>query len=165
MTRASGASSREERGPSEIRVGRTLQFMQLLLELAHALQTLSKRMDVVIGVTAAQRLAIRLVGRAPGVTAGEVAAAMRIHPSTFTGILRRLLESGALARTADADDARRARLTLTAHGRALNDDQRPTVEAAVRRALLRASATEVEHARKLLTYLVEELERETEGAE
>lgn len=146
-------------------MGRTLQFMQLLLEIAHGLQSLSKRMESVVGVTAAQRLAIRLVGRAPGSTAGDVATAMRIHPSTLTGILRRLEESGAITRAADASDGRRAHLTLTAKGRAINEDQRPTVEAAVRRALMRASPDEVEHARKMLTLLVEELERETDAVE
>ena len=136
--------------------------MQTLMELTHALQSLSKRMEVTIGVTSAQRVAIRWIGRSPGISAGSLAEAMRLHPSTLTGILRRLEDQGMIVRKSDREDARRAQLSLTSAGNAIDAEQRPTVEAAVRRALMRVSAADVAAARRLLKAMVEELERECE---
>lgn len=149
--------------PADLRVGKALQFMQLVLELSHALQSLSKRMEASIGVTAAQRLAIRLIGRSPGCSPSDLADAMRIHRSTLTGILRRLEDAGAIAREPDAHDGRRAHLMLLARGREVDAAQRPTVEAAVRRALGRASARELDAARRVLELLAAEIEREAAG--
>ncbi len=153
------------RDGNEIRVGKTLEFMQILFELTHALQSLSKRMEASIGVTAAQRLAVRLIRAAPGLAAGELATAMRIHPSTLTGILRRLEAAKAVARSVDANDARRARLSLTERGRAIDKQQRPTVEAAVRRALGRAREADIEACRRVLEILAEEIEREARATD
>ena len=144
---------------------KTLAFMQRLLELSHALQSLSKRMEATIGVTAAQRFAIRWIGRTPEVTAGELADAMRLHPSTLTGILRRLEEQGAISRRADREDGRRARLTLTARGKALDAEQRPTVEAAVRRALGKCSPADAAATRRVLATVVAELAREVDESD
>ena len=64
----------------------TLSFMQLLWELHHELQAQSKEMEHRHGVTGPQRLVLRLVGRFPGVSPGELAALLRLHPSTLTGV-------------------------------------------------------------------------------
>lgn len=146
----------------EPRFGKTLQFMQQLWELTHALQSLSKRMEVAIGVTGPQRLAVRIVGRQPGISAGELSTALRIHPSTLTGILRRLEERRAIRRQADPDDARRARLYLAATGEDLDEERSPTVEAAVRRAMLHCSAADLAATKRVLRTVIEELEREAE---
>jgi DNA-binding MarR family transcriptional regulator len=144
------------------KLGKTLQFMQLLWELGHALQSLSKSMESALGISGPQRLALRLVGRAPGISPGELASAMRLHKSTVTGILRRLEDHGALRREGNAEDGRRAHLRLTRLGTELDAERSPTVEAAVRRALLRVSQEDADAARRVLEALVEEIERETE---
>jgi DNA-binding MarR family transcriptional regulator len=46
-----------------------------------------------------------MVGRHPGVDAGELADLLRIHPSTFTGILARLERGKYLIRVVDQRDA------------------------------------------------------------
>jgi DNA-binding MarR family transcriptional regulator len=146
--------------PPDARFGKTLQFMQQLWELSHALQSLSKRMESSLGVTGPQRLALRIIGRQPGISAGELSSTLRIHPSTLTGILRRLEERRAIRREADPDDARRARLHLAASGRDFDRERSPTVEAAVRRAMLHCSASDLAAAKRVLRTMITEIERE-----
>jgi MarR family transcriptional regulator, organic hydroperoxide resistance regulator len=140
--------------------GETLQFMQFLWALVHALDVRSKRMVKTVGVTGPQRLVIRIVGQKPHRTASEIAAILGMHPSTLTGLLARLEARDMLAREADPDDRRRARVSLTAAGRKIDKLQRGTVEAAVRRALGRVNSTSLDSTRATLSRLIEELERD-----
>jgi DNA-binding MarR family transcriptional regulator len=139
--------------------GETLQFMQRLWELVHALDVRSKRMAQEIGVTGPQRLVIRLIGQRPRQTASEIATTLGKHPSTLTGVLARLEARALIVREADAEDRRRARFTLTAAGKKVDRERRGTVEAAVRRALGRAHDAAVESTVSTVALLVEELER------
>src|SRR5450432_485115 len=137
--------------------GETLQFMQRMWELVHALDVRSKRMIKAVGVTGPQRLVIRIIGQKPNQTASQIATTLGKHPSTLTGVLARLLERGMITREADAEDRRRARFGLTAAGKKIDKLQKGTVEAAVRRALGRTSDAKVEGMREVLSLLVEEL--------
>jgi DNA-binding MarR family transcriptional regulator len=101
-----------------------------------------------------------MIGRAPGISAGRVSEALRLHPSTLTGILRRLEERGLVRRKPDPADGRRALFELTPTGRKLDEQRSQTVEAAVRRALLQARPADVEAAARVLETLIVELERE-----
>lgn len=140
-------------------LGPVLDFMRALWALDHALQSASKRMEAQLGVTAPQRLVIRIVGRFPRLSAGEVAEILHLHPSTLTGILRRLEERGMLGRRADPADARRALLKLTAKGRSVDGLKNGTVETAVRRALRRLPENAVRAARDAALTLSDELMR------
>ncbi|MBK9033679.1 MAG: MarR family transcriptional regulator [Myxococcales bacterium] len=133
--------------------------MQGLWALVHALEVRSKRMSRTLGVTGPQRLVLRVVGRHPEITAGEIARILDLHASTLTGILARLESRGMLARHVDPRDRRRARFALTAAGRRIDRERKGTVEAAVRRALTRVSSSAAEETRGLLQALVHELER------
>ena len=113
----------------------TLQFMQLLWSLSHALDRTSKQMAWTIGVTGPQRLALRMIGLMPGSTAGDLAAILHVHKSTLTGVLQRLEARRLLVRTRDTSDRRRAALHLTPRGVRINATRTGTVEAAVTRAL------------------------------
>jgi MarR family transcriptional regulator, organic hydroperoxide resistance regulator len=130
-------------------LGSVLQFMQLLWAVDHGLQAVSKRMQRTLGVTGPQRLVVRVLGRLPGVSAGEVAAILHVHPSTLTGVLRRLEADGLVTRHADRADRRRTVLHLTAKGRRIDTVQVGTVEAAVRSALVGASRERVAASRLL----------------
>ena len=112
-----------------------LQFMQLLWAIAHGLETTSKRMNSVIGITGPQRLVLRIVGLFPGISAKELAAILHVHPSTLTGMLKRLVEQQLLVRVEASGDRRRAVLRLSAKGQRANRRARGTVEAAVTQAL------------------------------
>src|SRR5262249_33545881 len=89
-----------------------LDFMRLLWSIEHGLQRMSKRMEHEIGITGPQRLVLRVVGQFPDLSASELAHIVRLHPSTITGILQRLVARGLLERQRDPDDTRRARLRL-----------------------------------------------------
>lgn len=133
--------------------------MQRMWELVHALNVQSKRMARDLGVTGPQRLVIRVVGQSPDATASEIAEMLGLHPSTLTGVLSRLESQGMLQRRIDAKDRRRKRFRLTAAGRRIDGERKGTVEAAVRRALVRADAAMVEKTEQMLSLLVAELQR------
>ena len=140
--------------------GETLQFMQLLWNLAHALEVRSKRMARTIGVTGPQRLVIRLLGQRDNLSARQIATTLGMHPSTLSGILRRLEVRAAIRRSVDPSDRRRARFVLTPQGKRIDRDRKGTVEAAVRRALSRLTADDLESATRALRTVSEELSRE-----
>lgn len=112
-----------------------LNVLSQLWRVNHALEKLSRQMLVSIGVTGPQRLALRIIGHTPDLSATALARALRLDPSTVTGILRRLQEAGMLERTPDLQDARRVRLRLTEQGRAVDTRAQGTVEAAMTRTL------------------------------
>ena len=112
-----------------------LQFMQLLWAVVHGLERISKRMTTDIGVTGPQRLVLRVVGLFPGMSAGDLAAVLHVHPSTLTGVLQRLVAQRLLARSGDPADRRRAVLRLTKQGGRVNTARHGTVEAAIARPL------------------------------
>jgi len=128
-----------------------LDFMRLLWSIEHGLQRMSKRMETELGITGPQRLVLRVVGRFPDLSAGELAHVVRLHPSTITGILQRLVDRGLLERRRDPGDSRRARLRLKPAAIPFTRTAKGTVEKAVTRALERAGAANVRAARKVLT--------------
>lgn len=134
--------------------------MQTLWALVHALEVRSKRMARTIGVTGPQRLVLRVVGRHPTSTAGEIAEILELHASTLSGILARLERAGMITRRVDARDRRRARFTLTAAGKRVDRERKGTAEAAVRRALKRTPEGEATTCATLLRVVVEELQRD-----
>ena len=141
-------------------IGETLEFMQRIWGLVHALDVRSKRMAQTIGVTGPQRFVVRVIGQRPSQTASEIAAMLGMHPSTLTGILARLEKRGAITREVDAVDRRRARFTLTTVGKQLDREKRGTVEAAVRRALAKADPSTIAGTEEMLGRLVDELARD-----
>jgi len=141
-------------------LGRTLGFMRALLGVGHSLDTRSKRMLARLGVTASQRLMLRIIGRFPGVSAGELARLMEVHASTATGVLQRLEQRQLITRRADAGDRRRALFELTEAGAKLDALRTGTVEAAVRRAMSRCDEEKISAALLVLEQLRVELSRE-----
>jgi DNA-binding MarR family transcriptional regulator len=127
-----------------------LDFMRLLWSVEHGLQSTSKRMEATIGITGPQRLVLKIVSDAPGISAGELADVVHLHPSTITGILQRLVAKGLLARDRDPADSRRVRLRVAQTARVFTRRSRGTVESAIARAFRRAPARRVEHARQIL---------------
>lgn len=141
-----------------------LAFMQVMWALVHRLDQTSKRMRHQVGVTGPQRLALRVVGLFPGISAGDVATVLHMHPSTLTGILQRLVAQKLVIRRHDANDRRRAVLQLTPRGRTVNAASAGTVESAVARALDGASRHEVAATTRLLARLGEQLDAQATAA-
>ena len=142
----------------ETQLGPVLDFMRLLWSVDHSLQSVSKRMEGTLGVTGPQRVVIRMVGQFPSISAGDVAALLHIHPSTLTGVLKRLVARRILERSTDPQDGRRARFVLSAEGQRLNRSKAGTVEAAVQRTLDRVPAATVGAARELFSVLAQDLD-------
>lgn len=138
-------------------LGKVLDFMRLIWALDHGLQSMSKRMDASLGLTGPQRVALRVLGRRPGITAGGLAGILRVHPSTLTGVLHRLEEKGLVRKASDPHDGRRTRLALTARGRRLDVPSPGTVEAVVGRVLARHSKARVRAAASVLELVAEGL--------
>jgi DNA-binding MarR family transcriptional regulator len=157
-------ASSDRKAPSDRseRLGEVLDFMRLLWAVDHALQSMSKRMEGSLGVTGPQRLVIRIVGRFPQISAGELASVLHIHPSTLTGILKRLESRGIIDRKPDPSDARRALFGLTAKGRDIDALRVGTVEAVVRRTLGRLPSRKVTAARDVLASISTALLEENE---
>jgi DNA-binding MarR family transcriptional regulator len=140
--------------------GETLQYMQRLWALTHALEVRSKGMARELGVTGPQRLVIRIIGQSPEVSARDISTTLGMHPSTLTGILARLVVQKLVVRKTDSVDRRVARLHLTRAGERIDSERKGTVEAAVRRALGRADPDVIANSMIMLALLVAELERD-----
>ncbi|HZF48612.1 MAG TPA: MarR family transcriptional regulator [Polyangiaceae bacterium] len=145
----------------EVRLGKVLDFMRLLWSVDHGLQSLSKRMDARLGVTGPQRLVIRIVGRFPGISPGEIADILKVHKSTLTGVLQRLEERGLIERKASPEDRRRALVRLTAAGQKVNAVRSGTVEAALRRTINKLPVDKLAAAEAVLASIASELQRES----
>jgi MarR family transcriptional regulator, organic hydroperoxide resistance regulator len=138
-------------------LGPVLDFMRLLWAVDHQLQSASKRMRLTRGVTGPQRLVVRVLFRYPGASAGELADALHLHPSTLTGVLDRLERARLIERRRDPSDHRRALFHLSSRGRDIARESAGTVEASVRNGLRRIAANKVEVVRDVLGMLAEEL--------
>jgi len=147
---------RDQADPS---LGPVLDFLRLIWELDHALQLRSKRMAKELGVTGPQRLVLRIVGRFPSITAGDLASLLSLHPSTLTGMLQRLERAGYLRRTSHPEDRRRVQLSLSERGAALDGSVAHTVEGALEVVHRELSEAEMAAAAKLLRALKRELDQ------
>lgn len=135
-----------------------LRFMQLLWAVVHGLEKASKRMSGTIGVTGPQRLVLRVVGLFPGVSAGDLASVLHVHPSTLTGVLRRLVAQRLLRRDHDPLDRRRAILRLTGRGTRVDGATSGTIEESVRQILADVSAHDRAATRRVLEGLARHME-------
>ncbi len=139
-------------------LGEVLEFLRTLWGLNHALESGSRRMRARFGVTGPERMVVRLAGRYPGLSAGDLARILRVHPSTLTGLLKRLVARGILSRRVDAQDSRRALFALTARGASIDGVKRGTVEAVLTAALADLPPRDVRAAAAVLDRLTRRLE-------
>lgn len=139
-------------------LGDVLEFMRALWGVNHALESTSRRMKARYGVTGPERMVVRLVGRYPGISAGDLARILLVHPSTLTGLLKRLVARGIIRRQADAIDGRRALFALTQKGAAVDGVRRGTVESALTVALESLPARDVHATAVVLEQLKRVLE-------
>jgi DNA-binding MarR family transcriptional regulator len=138
-------------------LGDVLDFMRVLWAVDHGLHSTSKRMNRRMGITGPQRLVVRILGQAPGISAGTLARVMHIHPSTLTGVLQRLETQGMVHRATDPHDGRRALMRLTPRGEELNDHEPGTVEESIAAVLHRQAPESIAEAVKVLLAIAEEL--------
>lgn len=128
----------------------TLAFLRSLWALDHRLRSTSKRMERELGITAPQRLVLRLLGRSPGLTPSLLAEALHLDRGTLSGVLERLVERELVAREPHPEDGRSVRLQLTVRGRRFDREAPGTVEHGVQRALQTLSPAQIATAREVL---------------
>ena len=162
MTSSNGTAVNSHPTPA---LGPVLDFMRLIWAIDHALQRTSKRMASTLGVTGPQRLVIRIVGRFPGIAAGRLAEILHIHPSTLTGVLKRLERQELIRRRPDPRDGRRSLLGLTGKGRQLNVEVEGTIESVVQHALTDISPSKLVAAQEVLGRLARALQESSAVAD
>ncbi|MFN8582137.1 MAG: MarR family transcriptional regulator [Gemmatimonadaceae bacterium] len=140
-------------------IGPVLEFLRLLWRVNHGMEKRSKRMQSGLGVTAPQRMVVRMVGRFPGIYAGDLAALLHVDRGTLSSALRRLEAAGVLTRTADAVDRRRVAIHLTNRGKRIDAHTDGTIESAVKGVVAGESNDSIRGAQRVLAALAKELER------
>lgn len=113
---------------AEHSLGPVIDFMRTLWAVDHCLFTATRVQRQKLGITGPQRLVLRIVARNPGISPGVLSAVLHLHPSTVTGLVKRLSKRGLLVRRINSQDARRAALTPTTKGMALGLDPGPAEE-------------------------------------
>jgi DNA-binding MarR family transcriptional regulator len=142
----------------QVTLGPVLDFLRELWALDHAFDKTSKRMLASIGITAEQRVLIRIVGENPGISAGQLAELLHVDAGTTSAALRRLEERKLLVRGSDPNDGRRVTVNLTSAGMKLSLVRSGTVEGAVERTLAASQPADVRALRRVLARLIEALE-------
>ena len=119
-----------------------LDFLRALWELNHRLEVASSEMLRTRGITAQQRMLLRVVQHLEPISAGLLAETLHVHPGTLSTSLRRLEQRGLLSRQRDSGDGRRVHVSLTEAGRTLASVVEGTVEASVD-GVLRSTGSDV----------------------
>ncbi len=109
-----------------------LDFMRMLWGVDESLQQLSRNMQASLGVTGPQRMVLKLVATQEGISANEISRLVHLHPSTISGVVKRLEAGGFLTRVPDKTDGRRFKLKVTPAAKKIVDRKSGTVESAVR---------------------------------
>lgn len=135
-----------------------LEFLRVLWSLNHALETTSSDMLRAYGVTAQQRMVLRIVGSLGPAPAGQLSRVLHVHPGTLSATLARLERRGLVQRSRGLADARRVVVSLTESGAALLAQSEGTVERAASAALDASGEDVTAHAIQLLARLTAELD-------
>lgn len=136
-----------------------LEFLRAFWRLNHEVEVTSAQMARTIGVTAQQRMVLRIVGHAGPIAAGRLSQLLHVHPGTLSTTLGRLERRGLLRRSRSDHDARVVLVSLTARGEALLANTRGTVERGIQQVLGRASRPQLRATLSMLTDLSETLEQ------
>lgn len=144
---------------SELSRGDALDVLSEVWALNHAIERASTRMEARLGVTAQQRLLIRLVGRHGTLSAGALARLLCVDASTVSTSLKRLERRGMLRRRSDPADGRRTVVELLPAGKALDRRERASIEAALEAQLGATSQARVALVRRFLRDLAARVDR------
>jgi DNA-binding MarR family transcriptional regulator len=156
MEKAAATAARKRR--EEIGVfGESLEIMRALWAMDHAMHRRSKHMRRSLGVTGEQRLALKLALTAPGLSAGDLSSLLHVHPSTLTGMMKRMTSRGLLKTTADSADRRRLQLEVTPKGARVLRELGPTIEGGVEQAIRESRPEQLTAAKAFLKRLVSKL--------
>ena len=134
-----------------------LAFLSEWWALNHAIEKASKRMQVRIGVTAQQRMFVRVIGAFPGIMPGQLARVVHLDPGTVSTAIGRLERGGIVARGREGGDGRAVSLELTARGETLDVPDPHTIEGALSRALKHTPSAQAQSVRTFIARFIHEL--------
>jgi DNA-binding MarR family transcriptional regulator len=131
--------------------------MQELWGLEQGLNQRSMAMLTRHGVTGPQRLLVRVVGRLGPITPASLARVLHLHPSSVTRLVQKLEARSFVRRTEDPAHRGRHLLVLGSRGGRVERLGGGTVESAVRSALSKAGASDVEATRRVIALITKRL--------
>ncbi|MBE2252722.1 MAG: MarR family transcriptional regulator [Myxococcus sp.] len=138
--------------------GDALDLLAEVWALNHAIERASTRMESVLGVTAQQRLLIRLVGRHGDVSPSDLAALLCVDASTVSTSVKRLERRKMLKRRKDPRDGRKTLISLLPAGKALDRREGASLERALEEQLAETPRVRMHSARSFLRALVVRLD-------
>ncbi len=95
------------------------EIMQSLRRVFKAIHDYSRDVSDYFGVTGPQLWAMKALAEERGLSLGELARKMCLHPSTITGVVDRLEGKGHVCRERDMEDRRVVKVRLTPAGETL----------------------------------------------
>lgn len=138
--------------------GDALDMLAEVWALNHAIERASTRMEARLGVTAQQRLLIRLVGRHGSLTAGALAQLLCVDASTVSTSVKRLEKRKMVRRRKDPSDGRKTVIELLPAGRLVDRKEQASVEAALEVQLSATAAARVAIVRQFLRELCDRVD-------
>jgi len=142
------------------RPGEVLDILRLMWTIEHDLNALSQRMEGTQGIPGSHRAVLRYVSLFPGISASKLSELLQLHPSTLSGVFKRLVSDDLLERRECPDDARRARFYPTSKGEAVLEMMAGTADAVIERVVARSTPEELRVTREVLQRLACELQAE-----
>jgi DNA-binding MarR family transcriptional regulator len=139
--------------------GDVAEVVRVLRRLFRAIHEHSKAVLAQSGLSGPQVWALSLLTAHPGLSAGELAERMFVHPSTLTGIIDRLQRKRLITRTVNRSDKRGVHLAATRTGLKLLRRTPPPVQVGLTRALADLPPRKLAELRRSL----ERIARETEA--
>jgi DNA-binding MarR family transcriptional regulator len=104
-----------------MRATATAQLLAEVRELSAAFDRLSQAVAEKLGLSNSDLMAMDLISRDGGVTAGQIAKHLNLTSGAITGLIDRLERAGYAKRAADASDRRRVTVMRTAKGDRIGD--------------------------------------------
>ncbi len=95
------------------------EVLDAIRRLVRTLRLSAREAEQEVGLSGAQLFVLQSLGKDDEPTLGALAERTSTDPSSVSVVVARLVARGLVRRKKDPDDARRLRLSLTAHGRAL----------------------------------------------
>lgn len=154
---ASGSKRFRGEQKAEGPLGDGLELLRRIWQLSHEIERASARMARTLGITGQQRMTLRVIGRFPGITAGDLSDRLCVDAATVSTALARLEKKKLVSRLRDAADGRLVRVVLTAAGRKLDVPSTGTIEAAVAQVIESSAPGDVEAVHRIFEALTTRL--------
>ncbi len=113
-----------------------------------------------LGLTMSQLRVLHMLQAEPGTPAGNIAALLKVRPSTATGIVDRLVRDGLVRRERDELDRRRVRIWLTEQGLRVINEIRTRNRALIWKVFSNFTEQELRDIDRTFTLLTSEAERQ-----